>query len=58
VGVSNPWGVGGSPGWGAITLLYQDDVGGLEILRPHGEWLPATPIPCAFVINLGDMIQR
>ncbi|CAL8097877.1 unnamed protein product [Orchesella dallaii] len=30
--------------WHTITLLFQDDIGGLEVKKLSGEWLAATPI--------------
>jgi isopenicillin N synthase-like dioxygenase len=43
---------------GAFTLLLQDDTGGLEVQRKDGEWIAATPIDGAYVINIGDMMMR
>jgi isopenicillin N synthase-like dioxygenase len=43
---------------GAFTILMQDEVGGLEVRTRAGLWIPATPIPGALVINIGDMMQR
>ncbi|XP_043712793.1 protein DMR6-LIKE OXYGENASE 1-like [Telopea speciosissima] len=42
----------------ALTVLAQDDVGGLEVKRKtDGEWIKVKPIPDSFVINVGDIIQ-
>ncbi|MEL7156197.1 MAG: 2OG-Fe(II) oxygenase family protein, partial [Actinomycetota bacterium] len=41
---------------GALTVLLQDEVGGLEV-EHDGAWLPVTPLPGAFVVNTGDMMQ-
>ncbi|MDR6891852.1 isopenicillin N synthase family dioxygenase [Falsarthrobacter nasiphocae] len=51
-------GVGSHADYGFITLLLQDQVGGLEV-QPHGttEWLPVTPIEDAVVVNLGEMLE-
>ena len=43
--------------YGVLTILMQDDVGGLEIRGEDGKWIPAPPIPGTFVINLGDMLE-
>ena len=41
---------------GALTVLLQDDVGGLQVYR-DGYWHDIPPVPGAFVINTGDMMQ-
>ena len=44
--------------YGFITLLAQDEVGGLEIRNKAGEWIAAPPIPDTFVMNVGDILAR
>ncbi|WP_375470336.1 isopenicillin N synthase family dioxygenase [uncultured Nostoc sp.] len=44
--------------YGSITLLFQDDVGGLEVQTAFGEWIAAPAIPDTVVVNTGDLIQR
>jgi isopenicillin N synthase-like dioxygenase len=57
VGSAAQLGAGAHTDYGSITLLFQDDVGGLELLNA-GEWLPAPPLPGAAVINTGDLMER
>ncbi|KAK2976646.1 hypothetical protein RJ640_008182 [Escallonia rubra] len=43
---------------GALTILSQDDAGGLEAQRTFdGEWVPVKYVPNAYVINIGDMLE-
>jgi isopenicillin N synthase-like dioxygenase len=51
------WGVGEHTDYGLLTLLAQDDSGGLQIAAPEG-WIDAPPIPGTFVCNIGDMLDR
>ena len=41
---------------GALTVLLQDDVGGLQVYK-DGYWHDIQPVPGAIVINTGDMMQ-
>lgn len=42
---------------GAITLLLQDDCGGLQAQsRAHG-WIDVPPLDRAIVVNIGDVLQ-
>ncbi|KAL0559661.1 hypothetical protein IC582_000025 [Cucumis melo] len=51
-------GVGRHKDSGALTILAQDAVGGLQVRRKSdGEWIPVKPIPNAYIINIGDVVQ-
>jgi isopenicillin N synthase-like dioxygenase len=51
------WGVGEHTDYGLVTLLAQDDSGGLQVAAPEG-WIDAPPIPGTLVCNIGDMLDR
>ena len=51
------WGVGEHTDYGLLTILKQDDVGGLQVKGPSG-WIDAPPITGSFVCNIGDMLDR
>ena len=44
--------------FGILSLLAQDDAGGLEVRTRDGAWLPVQPNPDAFVCNIGDCLMR
>jgi isopenicillin N synthase-like dioxygenase len=45
--------------FGLCTLLFQDEVGGLEVDPFHtGDFKPAKPIPGTVLINIADLLQR
>ncbi|CAM8992966.1 unnamed protein product [Rhodiola kirilowii] len=39
-----------------ITVLHQDQVGGLQVMK-DGEWFSVKPNPAALVVNIGDLLQ-
>jgi isopenicillin N synthase-like dioxygenase len=50
-------GVGEHTDYGLLTLLYQDEIGGLQV--KHGSsWIDAPHVPGSFVVNVGDMLER
>ncbi|KAF5951688.1 hypothetical protein HYC85_009632 [Camellia sinensis] len=51
-------GVGRHKDGGALTVLAQDEVGGLEVKRKtDGEWVRVKPTPDAYIVNVGDIVQ-
>ena len=54
---ADSWGVGEHTDYGLLTLLAQDDNGGLQVKTPGG-WIDAPPIEGALVCNIGDMLDR
>ncbi|AZO18075.1 isopenicillin N synthase family oxygenase [Mesorhizobium sp. M2A.F.Ca.ET.043.05.1.1] len=51
-------GIGAHTDYGNLTILAQDDVGGLQVMNRDGDWVEGIPIRGTFVINIGDLIQR
>ncbi len=41
-----------------MTLLAQDNAGGLEVRTASGDWIEAPPIEGTYIINLGDLTMR
>jgi isopenicillin N synthase-like dioxygenase len=53
------WGVPPHKDYGVLTILKQDEIGGLEVEnRATGEWISAPPIPNTFVVNIGQCTER
>jgi len=51
------WGVGAHTDMGFLTILLQDNKGGLQIQASDGRWIDAPPVEGSFIINIGDMLE-
>jgi len=54
---SQDWGVGEHTDYGLLTLLAQDETGGLQVHTRDG-WIQAPPIPGTLICNIGDMLDK
>ncbi|EFA84105.1 hypothetical protein PPL_03178 [Heterostelium album PN500] len=44
--------------YGILTILQQDDVGGLQVKTMSDEWIDVPFVKDSYVVNIGDMLQR
>ncbi|WP_317930022.1 isopenicillin N synthase family dioxygenase [Halioxenophilus sp. WMMB6] len=51
-------GAGAHCDYGFITLLFQDEIGGLQVQNRQGAWLNIPPQAGSVVINSGDLLER
>lgn len=49
-------GIGAHTDYECFTLL-RSTVPGLEVMNGAGEWIDAPPVPGAYVVNVGDMME-
>ena len=55
---SNSIGATAHTDFGLMTILNQDNLGGLEIQLLDGSWISAPSIPGTFVVNIGQLMAR
>lgn len=51
------WGVAEHTDYGLLTILHQDEIGGLQV-RGRDGWIDVPPVPGALVCNIGDMLEK
>ena len=51
-------GMGEHTDFGIVTLLWADDVRGLQVQAEDGAWQDVSPLPGALLINFGDLTTR
>ena len=44
--------------FGCLTILAQDEIGGLQVQTIEGEWIDVPKLEGSFVVNVGDMLSR
>jgi isopenicillin N synthase-like dioxygenase len=52
------FGVSSHTDFGLLTVLCQDEVGGLQVQDINGEWFHAPPIPNTIIVNVADLLSR
>lgn len=55
---NNQFGVGPHTDFGVLTVLAQDDVGGLQVQNIDGEWIEAPPVEGTLIVNVADLLHR
>ena len=51
-------GMGEHTDYGIVTVLWADQVRGLQVLAADGSWNDVSPLPGALLVNLGDLTNR
>ncbi|KAL5727459.1 hypothetical protein ACHQM5_000654 [Ranunculus cassubicifolius] len=50
-------GLGKHTDMSCITVLYPDEIGGLQVRSKEGKWIDIDPCEGALVVNVGDMLE-
>lgn len=50
------WGIEVHTDSSVLSIIHQDDVGGLQVYKDH-QWLDVNPLPNTLIVNIGDMLQ-
>ncbi|PHU16209.1 hypothetical protein BC332_17414 [Capsicum chinense] len=50
------WGIDVHTDSSVLSIIHQDDVGGLQVYKDH-QWFDVNPIPNTLIVNIGDMLQ-
>lgn len=53
---TSDWGIGPHTDFECFTILHSTEPG-LQVQNSAGDWIDAAPIPGAFVVNIGDMLE-
>ncbi|WP_339722763.1 2OG-Fe(II) oxygenase family protein [uncultured Paraglaciecola sp.] len=56
--IEHQLGAGAHTDYGFLTLLFQDNVGGLQVLNQNDEWQDVVPQGNTVVVNSGDLLER
>ncbi|KAF0967896.1 MULTISPECIES: isopenicillin N synthase family dioxygenase [Gordonia] len=51
-------GMGEHTDYGIVTVLWADQVKGLQVLDHHGRWHDVSPVDGALLVNIGDLMAR
>jgi isopenicillin N synthase-like dioxygenase len=51
-------GIGAHSDYECFTILCTDEKAALQVLNANGEWIEAPPVEGAFIVNVGDMMER
>lgn len=44
--------------YGTVSILFQDDTGGLQVVNRQGEYVDMLPIKDSIIVNIADMLER
>jgi isopenicillin N synthase-like dioxygenase len=54
---ASQWSFSPHADYNAFTLLYQDPLGGLQVMNAAGDWIDVPFVPGTMVVNIGDLFQ-
>nr|XP_043635218.1 gibberellin 20-oxidase-like protein [Erigeron canadensis] len=57
IGKDDVEGLGMHTDMSCITIVYQDEIGGLQVRSKEGKWMDIDPCAETLVVNIGDLMQ-